>query len=115
LKIEGKATALAVYIGESDHWHGKPLYAAIVEQARKMGMAGVTVTRGIMGFGANSRIHTTSILRLSEDLPVVIQIIDQPDRILALTALLNEMVTEGLVVSWEVNVERYVYSKQGGD
>lgn len=115
MKIEGKATALAVYIGESDHWHGKPLYAAIVEQARKMGMAGVTVTRGIMGFGANSRIHTTSILRLSEDLPVVIQIIDQPDRILALTALLNEMVTEGLVVSWEVNVERYVYSKQGGD
>ncbi len=112
MKIEGKATALAIYIGETDHWHGKPLYAAIVEKARELGLAGATVTRGIMGFGANSRIHTTAILRLSEDLPVVVQIIDRPDRIELLSKHLNEMVTEGLVVTWEVNVERYVHSKE---
>lgn len=110
MKIEGKATMLAVYIGESDHWHGKPLYAAIVEKAREMGLAGATVTRGMMGFGANSRIHTTAILRLSEDLPVVIELIDRPERIQLLAEELTRMVTEGLVVTWEVNVERYVHS-----
>jgi len=111
MKIEGKAKALAVYIGESDHWHGKPLYAAIVEKAREMGLAGATVTRGIMGFGANSRIHTTAILRLSEDLPVVVQLVDQPERIDLFMKQLDEMVTEGLVVTWNVNVERYVHSE----
>jgi len=111
MKIEGKAKALTVYIGESDHWHGKPLYAEIVEKAREFGLAGATVTRGIMGFGANSRIHTTAILRLSEDLPVVIQIFDRPERIDAFVQILDEMVGEGLVVTWDVNVERYVYSK----
>jgi len=111
LKIEGQAKALAVYIGETDHWHGKPLYAAIVERARALGLAGATVTRGIMGFGANSRIHTTAILRLSEDLPVVVQIFDRPDRVDLLAQELHEMVTEGLVVTWDVNVERYVHSQ----
>jgi uncharacterized protein len=110
MKIEGKATMLAVYVGESDHWHGKPLYAAIVEKARELGLAGATVTRGVMGFGANSRIHTTAILRLSEDLPVVIQVIDRPDRIGLLAEELTQMVTEGLVVIWEVDVKRYVHS-----
>ncbi len=111
MKIEGKAKALSVYIGESDHWHGKPLYSAIVEKARELGLAGATVTRGIMGFGANSRIHTTAILRLSEDLPVVIQLFDIPERIDLLLKELDEMVDEGLVVTWDVNVERYVHSK----
>jgi len=108
--IDGGAKALAVYIGESDHWHGRPLYAAIVEKAREMGLAGATVTRGLMGFGANSRIHTTGILRLSEDLPVVVQVIDRADRIDLLLAQLHEMVDEGLVVTWDVKVERYVHS-----
>jgi PII-like signaling protein len=108
--IEGRAKALAVYIGESDHWHGKPLFAAIVEKARSMGMAGATVTRGLMGFGANSRIHTTTILRLSEDLPVVVQVVDVPERIDLLLAELHIMVDEGMVVTWDVNVERYVHA-----
>jgi hypothetical protein len=110
MNIEGKAKALAVYIGEFDHWHGKPLYAASVEQARELGLAGATVTRGMMGFGANSRIHSTAILRLSEDLPIVVQVIDQPERIDLLLEQLHGMVEEGLVVTWDVNIERYIHS-----
>lgn len=111
MKILRKAKALAVYIGESDNWHGKPLYAAIVELAKKRELAGATVTRGIMGFGANSRIHTTAILRLSEDLPVVIQIVDETEKIAAFAKDLEDMVDEGLVITWDVDVERYVHSK----
>lgn len=110
MKIEGKGKAIAVYISETDHWHGKPLYAAIVEKARELGLAGATVTRGIMGFGAASRIHTTAILRLSEDLPVVVQMIDRPDRVELMLKQLEEMVTEGLVATWDVNIEKYVHS-----
>lgn len=109
-KIEGQAKGLTVHIGETDHWHGKPLYAAIVEEARRDGLAGATVTRGIMGFGATSHIHTASILRLSEDLPVVIEIIDEVARIEAFLKKLEEMVTEGLVITWDVSVERFVHS-----
>jgi len=109
MMIEGEAKAVAVYVGESDHWHGKPLYAAIVEKARELGLAGATVTRGIMGFGATSRIHTTAILRLSEDLPVVIQVIDRAERIELLLNELHAMVQEGLVMTWDVHVEKYVH------
>jgi len=112
MKIVGKAKALAIYVGEFDHWHGKPLYAAIVEKARERGMAGASATRGIMGFGANSRIHTTAILRFSEDLPVVIQVFDTPERIDLFLADLEAMAVEGLVVTWDVNVERSVHSKK---
>jgi hypothetical protein len=115
MKIEGDGKALAVYIGESDSWHGKPLYAAIVERARELGLAGATVTRGIMGFGANSRIHTTGILRLSEDLPVVIQIFDTPNQINLLLAELHAMVGEGLIVTWDVKVERYTANAEVAD
>jgi PII-like signaling protein len=111
MKIHGPAKALAIYIGESDHWHGKPLYAAIVNQARKMGMAGATVSRGIMGFGAHSRIHSANILQLSEDLPFVVTIIDSPERIEAFLPELDEMISEGLVATWDVNVEIYRHSK----
>ena len=110
MKIEGPGKAVTIYIGETDHWHGKPLYAAIVERARQFGMAGATVTRGTMGFGADSRMHTASILRLSEDLPVVIQIVDTPDRIEAFLPLLDEMVDEGMVMTWDVKIEKYVHS-----
>ncbi|MDR3689843.1 MAG: DUF190 domain-containing protein [Fimbriimonas sp.] len=110
MNIEGKAKAIAVYVSETDRWHGKPLYAAIVERAREMGLAGATATRGMMGFGANSRIHSAAILRLSEDLPVVVQIFDQPARIDLFLEQLHEMVQEGLVVTWDVNVERYIHS-----
>ena len=81
MKINGPGKLVRIYIGESDHWHGQALYNAIVERARKEGLAGATVTRGIEGFGANSRIHTTSILRLSEDLPVNIEIVDVARRL----------------------------------
>ena len=110
MKIEGKGKALVIFVGETDHWHHKPLYAAIVELARSKGMAGATVTRGFMGFGANSRVHTASILRLSEDLPVRIEIIDTPERIDAFLPDLDEMVQEGLVATWDVMIEKYVHS-----
>lgn len=112
MKIEGKAKALAIYVGEFDHWHGKPLYAAIVEKASERGLAGASATRGMMGFGANSRIHTTAILRHSEDLPVVIQIFDVPEKIDLFLSDLEEMAIEGLVVTWDVNVERYAHSNK---
>lgn len=110
MNIEGPGKAITIIVGEDDHWHGKPLYAAIVERAKAMGMAGATVTRGIMGFGKNSRIHTASILRLSEDLPIVVQIVDVPDRIGQFLSVLDDMVDEGLVATWDVTIERYVHS-----
>lgn len=110
MKIEGPGKGLRIYIGESDHWQGKPLYAAIVELAREKGLAGATVLRGTMGFGANSRIHTTAILRLSEDLPMIVEIVDTVARIDGFLPLLDEMVAEGMVVTWDVHIERYVHS-----
>lgn len=79
MKIEGPAKQIRIYIGESDQWHGQPLSSAIVRRAREAGLAGATVLRGEEGYGAHSRIHTERILRLSEDLPVVIDIIDRED------------------------------------
>lgn len=113
MMIEGAGKALTILIGETDHFHGKPTYAAIVELARKEGLAGATVTRGVMGFGGNSRIHTASILRLSEDLPLTIQIVDTPERIDAFLPLLDEMIEGGTIMTWDVTIERYVH-KQGG-
>ena len=81
MKLEGEGKLLRLFIGESDTWHGKPLYQAIVERVRQEGLAGATVLRGIEGFGADSRLHTSRILRLSEDLPVVIEIVDTPEQI----------------------------------
>lgn len=112
MQIEGKGKALAVFVGESDHWRGKPLYAAIVERARAAGMAGATVTKGSMGFGANSRIHTAAIVRLSEDLPVVITLVDSSERIAAFLPVLHEMVDEGLVATWDVDIEIYRHSAE---
>src|SRR5216683_6267016 len=95
MKIEGEAQRVRVYIGESDHWHGKPLFAAIVERCRQEGLAGATVLRGIEGYGAHTRIHTARILRLAEDLPVVVDIIDRDGRIVGQVQNLRGMVTEG--------------------
>jgi PII-like signaling protein len=110
MKIEGPGKALAIYVGETDHWHGQPLYMAIISRAREAGLAGATAARGLAGFGANSRIHTATILRLSEDLPIVVTIIDRADRIDAFLPILDEMVSEGLVATWDVTIERYVHS-----
>ena len=109
MKIEGEAQRLRVYIGESDQWHGKPLFAAIVERCRQEGLAGATVLRGIEGYGAHSRIHTARILRLSEELPVVVDIIDRPERIQRLLPILDEMVSEGLITLENIHIVKYVH------
>ena len=107
MKIEGEGKLLRVFVGESDRWHGKPLYQAIVERVRKEGLAGATVLRGIEGFGADSRLHTVRILRLSEDLPVVIEIVDPPEQIERILPVLDEMVGEGMVTVERVEVIAY--------
>ena len=107
MKIEGEGKLLRLFIGESDTWHGKPLYQAIVERVREQGMAGATVIRGIEGFGADSHLHTSRILRLSEDLPVVIEIVDTPERIDAILPALDEMVGEGMVTVERVQIIAY--------
>jgi PII-like signaling protein len=112
MHILGVGKALAIFIGETDRWHGKPLDLAIVERAKSEGLAGVTVTRGVMGFGANSRIHTASIVRLSEDLPVTIMAVDQAERIDSFLTILQDMVAEGLVITWDVNIELYRHSDE---
>jgi uncharacterized protein len=106
-RLEGEGKLLRIFIGESDRWHGKPLYQAIVERVREQGLAGATVIRGIEGFGADSHLHTSRILRLSEDLPVVVEIVDEAERIDAVLPLLDEMVEEGMVTVERVHVVSY--------
>jgi PII-like signaling protein len=105
--IEGDARRLTIYVGSQDTWHGRNLAAAIVERCRAMGMAGATLTRGIMGFGKNSRIHRAHLLGLSDDLPERIEVVDRPDRIEAFLPALDEMVGAGLIVVEDVRVIRY--------
>jgi PII-like signaling protein len=107
MTIEGAARRVTIYVGSQDTWHGKNLAAAIVERCRSMGLAGATLTRGIMGFGKNSRIHRAHLLGLSDDLPERIEVIDRPDRIDALLPALDEMVGGGLIVVEDVRVVRY--------
>jgi PII-like signaling protein len=106
-RMEGEGKLLRLFIGESDTWHGKPLYQAIVECVRQEGLAGATVIRGIEGFGADSHLHTSRILRLSEDLPVVIEIVDTPERIDRIVPLLDEMVSEGMLTLERVQIVSY--------
>jgi PII-like signaling protein len=110
--IDGPALLLHIYIGETDQWHGQPLYHAIVQHARAAGLAGATVLRGLESYGANNHIHTTRILSLSEDLPVVIDIVDQEDRIRASLPALEEMVGDGLVTHMPVEVVAYRGSRR---
>ena len=105
--MEGPATRLTIYIGEDDHWHHKPLYHEIVRRARAMGLAGATVLRGFEGYGAKSLIHTTRLLSLTEDLPLVIVIVDTEDRVRGFLPQLEELAIEGMVVLDEVEVLRY--------
>jgi PII-like signaling protein len=107
MRLEGQGTLLRVFIGESDTWHGKPLYQAIVRRLREEGLAGATVVRAIEGFGAKSHLHTARILRLSEDLPLVIEVVDTGERIQAFLPILDEMVTDGLVTLERVDVVTY--------
>jgi hypothetical protein len=107
MKIEGPAVRLTIFVGEDDQWHHKPLYHEIVHRAHKAGLAGASVLRGVEGYGASSRIHTTRLLSLSEDLPIAIVIVDQENRIRAFLPQLDELVTEGLVIVDPVEVIRY--------
>ncbi|GJQ26183.1 MAG: hypothetical protein HBSAPP02_12150 [Phycisphaerae bacterium] len=107
MKIPEQGWLLRVFIGESDTWQGRPLYEAIVLKARELHLAGATVLRGLMGFGANSRLHTAKILRLSEDLPMVIEIVDAREKIDPLLPFIDQVVGEGLVTLEPVEVIRY--------
>jgi PII-like signaling protein len=113
MKIEGPGKVVRIRIGNSDKWHGQPLYNAIVQRARQEGLAGATVTQGIEGFGANSRIHRASILDLSTDLPVIIEIVDLAERIEGFLPILDEMVTEGLITTQDCEIVKYVHSRAG--
>jgi hypothetical protein len=110
MRIQGEGQLLRVFVGEGDRWQGRPLHEAIVQAAREQGLAGATVLRGLEGFGANSLIHTVKVLRLSEDLPIVIEIVDLPERIGRFLPTLDKMVTEGLVTLEKVNVLIYRHS-----
>jgi len=107
MKLLEKAERIRIYTGEDDKYKGRPMADAIVEEARKMGLAGATVFRGLSGFGANSLLHTTKILRLSEDLPVVIEIVDHPDKLAPLMKQLDEMLKEGMITREPVDVILY--------
>ena len=105
--LEGTQVLVRVFIGESDQWHHQPLYLALLERLRRDGFSGATVTRGVAGFGAHSLIHTANILRLSQDLPVILEVVDTEAEVERLRPILDEMVTEGLVTMEKVTVLRY--------
>jgi hypothetical protein len=107
MKLEGTGLLLRIYLGESDQWHGKPLYQAIVERLRERGLAGTTVLRGIEGFGAKQHVHTTRILSLSEDLPVLIEAVDIEEKIRAIIPEIDEMLGDGLMTLEKVEVITY--------
>ena len=107
MKAPENGQLLRIFIGESDKWEGKPLYEAIILKARELNVAGATMLRGMMGYGAASRIHTAKILRLSEDLPVVVEIVDSAEKIAILMPFIDEMVTEGLVTLEDIRVIQY--------
>lgn len=107
MQIPHEAVLLRIFIGESDRWEHKPLYEAIVLAAREAHLAGATVLRGPMGFGKSSRMHTSKILRLSEDLPLVIEIVDSEENINAFLPTLEKMIGGGLVTLEKVKVLHY--------
>jgi len=113
MKIPEDGWLLRVFIGESDQWRGRPLYEALVMKARELHLAGATVLRGPMGFGAHSRMHTAKILRLSDDLPMVVEIVDSREKIDTLLPHIDQMVEEGLVTLEKVRVIKYRANEPG--
>jgi hypothetical protein len=107
MRLEGRCVLLRVFIGESDHYGGKPLYQAILEKARALGLSGGTVFKGMLGFGAHSKIHTAKILRLSEDLPVVVEIVDTEENVEKILPFLDAVIKEGLITKEVANVVFY--------
>jgi uncharacterized protein len=111
-KFEGERTLMRIHIGESDKWHGKPLHEAIVELLRKEGFCGVTVLRGVGGYGGSSVYHTDKLLRLSQDLPIVLEVIEYQERIEQILPRLDEMVEGGLITLEKVRVILYRSAKR---
>ena len=107
MKFEGEGKLLRLFIGEHDRWDGKPLYEAIVLRARAEGMAGATVLRGIEGFGAASRVHTSRLLELSSDLPIVVELVDTEDKIERILPVFDEMVGDGMMPLETVHIVTY--------
>ena len=115
MQIPHDAVLLRIFIGESDRWQHKPLYEAIVLKARELHLAGATVLRGPMGFGKSSRLHTAKILRLSMDLPLVIEIVDSEEKVQSFLPTLDKMLTGGLITLERVKVLEYRGSKAAGE
>jgi len=109
LRREGKAKLMRIYVGESDKWHEKPLYKAIVESMRSNDIAGITVYQGILGYGANRRIHKGSSMGLSHDRPMMLSVIDTEEKLRKVMPILDEMVQQGLVVLSDVDIIKYTH------
>lgn len=107
MKVPENGQLLRIFIGESDKWEGKPLYEAIVLKARELNVAGATMLRGMMGYGAASRIHTAKILRLSEDLPVVVEIVDVKEKLEAFLETVDECIQAGMVTLEKATIRIY--------
>ncbi len=115
LKREGKAKLMRIFIGENDKWHGKPLYNALVEAMRANDLAGVTVYQGILGYGANRRIHREGALHLSHDRPVMLSVVETEEKLRAFYPILDQMVQQGLVVVSEVDIIKYTHDSHAGE
>ncbi|MFB7917985.1 DUF190 domain-containing protein [Streptomyces sp. NPDC056061] len=113
MRLTGSALRVTVFVGETDMWHHKPVYTEIVHRARRAGLAGASVFRGIEGFGASSLIHTVRLLSLSEDLPVAVVIVDTEERVRAFLPQLDELVAQGLVILDACEVIRYTGRDKG--
>lgn len=113
MTLSGSALRLTIFIGESDRWRHRPLYTEIVHRAHAAGLAGATVLRGIEGYGASNLVHTTRLLSLSEDLPVVVVVIDTAEKIRAFLPQLDELIGEGLVITDPVEVIHYAGRPRG--
>ena len=112
MKLSEEGQLLRVFCGESDTWEGHPLYRAVVLKAKELGLAGATVLRGPMGFGANSRVHTAKLLDVSTDLPILIELVDSAEKIQSLLPFLDEAVSEGLITIESVRVLHYRHNPE---
>jgi PII-like signaling protein len=110
-RFEGERTLMRIHIGESDKWHGRPLYEAMLELFRKEGFFGATVLRGVAGYGSASIVHTDKVLRLSQDLPIILEVVEYTERIEAILPRLDEMIGGGLITLEKVRVILYRSSK----
>ncbi|MFZ0287427.1 MAG: DUF190 domain-containing protein [Terriglobales bacterium] len=115
LKTESRAKLMRIFFGENDKWHGKPLQKALVEALRANDIAGVTVYRGILGYGANRRVHKDKALSLSHDRPIMLAVIDTAEKLAAFTPILDQMLQQGLVVVSDVDVIKYTHDYKGTD